>query len=234
MVCTLAGTSLPVYQWVMEMEEPYLRNSSILQRNYTAETIGLFRCRTYAHKSRMSRHCFPCCRRPSVRHRQPRADRQRRDPIDRIAARAPIRSSLRRGARACAGAIRPGAGRIVAPGSSCPRSTRIVQRKRRPTSKVESMTVLRARRGGTSWKWATLRGGVRRAIPFLLVGSGCGARGPRSSIGCGQNGPAACGQRSHRRQSVALRTSLPSARRVPPIFCVITGLSRARNPLTKV
>jgi hypothetical protein len=24
-VCTLAGTSLPVYQWVMEMEEPYCR-----------------------------------------------------------------------------------------------------------------------------------------------------------------------------------------------------------------
>jgi hypothetical protein len=31
-VCTLAGTSLPVYQWVMEMEEPYLRNSRISER----------------------------------------------------------------------------------------------------------------------------------------------------------------------------------------------------------
>jgi hypothetical protein len=29
--------------------------------------------------------------------------------------------------------------------------------------------VLRARRGGTGSKYVTLRGGVRRAIPFLLV-----------------------------------------------------------------
>ena len=32
--------------------------------------------------------------------------------------------------------------------------------------------VLRARRGGTGSKYVTLRGGVRRAIPFLLVRSG--------------------------------------------------------------
>ena len=38
----------------------------------------------------------------------------------------------------------PGAGRITAPGSSWPQSIRIVQRKRRPTSKVDSMMVLRA------------------------------------------------------------------------------------------
>jgi hypothetical protein len=31
------------------------------------------------------------------------------------------------------------------------------------------MMVLRARRGGTGSKYVTLRGGVRRAIPFLLV-----------------------------------------------------------------
>jgi len=33
-----------------------------------------------------------------------------------------------------------------------PQSTRIVQRKRRPTSNVDSMTVLRARRGATGSK----------------------------------------------------------------------------------
>jgi integrase len=38
-------------------------------------------------------------------------------------------------------------GRITAPGSSWLQSTRIVQRKRRPTSNVDSMIVLRARRG---------------------------------------------------------------------------------------
>ncbi len=32
------------------------------------------------------------------------------------------------------------------------------------------MTVLRGRRGGTGSKYVTLRGGLRRAIPFLLVG----------------------------------------------------------------
>jgi hypothetical protein len=38
-------------------------------------------------------------------------------------------------------------GRITAPGSSLPESTRIVQRNRRLTSKVDSMTVLRASAG---------------------------------------------------------------------------------------
>src|SRR6185295_2025760 len=37
------------------------------------------------------------------------------------------------------------------------------------------MTVLRARRGATGSKKVTLRGG-RRAIPFLLVRSGCDGR----------------------------------------------------------
>ena len=46
--------------------------------------------------------------------------------------------------------------RITAPGSSWPQSTRIVQLKRRQTSKVDSMIVLGARRGRT-----------RRSIPFL-------------------------------------------------------------------
>jgi hypothetical protein len=34
--------------------------------------------------------------------------------------------------------------------------------------------VLRARRGGTGSKYVFLRGRLRRAIPFLLVGSGAG------------------------------------------------------------
>src|ERR1700730_18733957 len=53
---------------------------------------------------------------------------------------------------------------------------RIVQLKRRPTPKVDSMTVLRARRGRTGSKYVTLRGGRRRSIPFLLVRSGGCAR----------------------------------------------------------
>src|SRR5207237_6188163 len=64
-------------------------------------------------------------------------------------------------------------------GSSWPQSTRIVQLKRRPTSNVDSMMVLRARRGGTGSKYVTLRGGLRRAIPFLLVRSDVGAPGPQ-------------------------------------------------------
>src|SRR5439155_11248819 len=60
-----------------------------------------------------------------------------------------------------------------------PQSTRIVQLKRRPTSNVDSMMVLRARRGGTGSKYVTLRGGLRRAIPFLLVRSDVGAPGPQ-------------------------------------------------------
>src|SRR5258705_9444943 len=66
----------------------------------------------------------------------------------------------------------PGSGRITAPGSSWPQSMRIVQRKRRPTPNVDSMMVLRARRGGTGSKYVTLRGGLRRDIPFLLLRSG--------------------------------------------------------------
>jgi hypothetical protein len=38
------------------------------------------------------------------------------------------------------------------------------------------MMVLRARRGGTGSKYVTFRGRLRRAIPFLLVGSGAGRK----------------------------------------------------------
>jgi hypothetical protein len=38
----LAGTSLPVYQWVMEMEEPYLRNLRYLHHRRALDKIGLF------------------------------------------------------------------------------------------------------------------------------------------------------------------------------------------------
>jgi hypothetical protein len=55
----------------------------------------------------------------------------------------------------------PGSGRITAPGSSWPQSTRIVQRKRRPTSKVDAMTALRARRGATGSNQVTFGGGLR-------------------------------------------------------------------------
>jgi hypothetical protein len=41
---------------------------------------------------------------------------------------------------------------MTAPGSSWPQSMRIVQRKRWPTSKVDSMIVLRASRGATGSK----------------------------------------------------------------------------------
>src|SRR5580704_7082193 len=67
--------------------------------------------------------------------------------------------------------------RITASGSSWLQSTRIVHRKRRPTSNVDSMTVLRGRHGGTGSKYVAFRG-RRRAIPSLLVRSKCGAPGP--------------------------------------------------------
>src|SRR5271169_14934 len=85
----------------------------------------------------------------------------------------------------------PPTGRITASGSSCPQSTRSVQRKRRPTSKVDSITVLRGRRGGTGSNQVTLWGGLRRAIPFLLVRSRCGRR--VILFLCNQNAPACIG-----------------------------------------
>jgi hypothetical protein len=50
--------------------------------------------------------------------------------------------------------------------ANIPQSTRIVQRKRRPTSNVDSMMVLRARRGAIGSKYMTFRGGLPRAIPY--------------------------------------------------------------------
>jgi hypothetical protein len=66
----------------------------------------------------------------------------------------------------------PDTGRITAPGSSWLQSTSIVQRKRRPTSNVDEMTVLRARRGGTGSNQVTLRGGRRRVIRSSSFGQG--------------------------------------------------------------
>jgi hypothetical protein len=110
------------------------------------------------------------------------ADRQRGEPIDSIAARAPLRKlPPRRGARACAGANRR------APAGVSPRRVGAghVRRAswsrsggRRPTS--TRMMVVGARRGGTGSKYVTFRGGLRRAIPFLLVGSGACIKNPRS------------------------------------------------------
>src|SRR5580693_2613070 len=57
-----------------------------------------------------------------------------------------------------------GGNRYVRPTATAPHS-----------DSTDSMMVLRARRGGTGSKYVTLRGGLRRAIPFLLVRSGCGA-----------------------------------------------------------
>src|SRR5438128_5077935 len=41
---------------------------------------------------------------------------------------------------------------------------------------IDWRMVLRARRGGTGSTYETLRGRLRRAIPFLLIRSGCGAQ----------------------------------------------------------
>jgi hypothetical protein len=86
-----------------------------------------------------------------VRDREARADGQGRELIDRVAAGAPVRQLLLVEALGHA-RHSPGSGRITTPGSSWPQSMRIVQRKRRPTSKGVSMIVLRARRGATGSK----------------------------------------------------------------------------------
>ena len=86
-----------------------------------------------------------------VRDREARADGQGRELIDRVAAGAPVRQLLLVEALGHA-RHSPGSGRITTPGSSWPQSMRIVQRKRRPTSNVDSMMVLRARRGRTGSK----------------------------------------------------------------------------------
>jgi hypothetical protein len=91
-----------------------------------------------------------CCL--SVGDREAGADCQGGELIDRVAAGAPVGKLLfveaLGHARMPFAAYRP----MTAAGSSSPQSTRIVQRKRRPTSNVDSMIVLRARRGGTGSK----------------------------------------------------------------------------------
>ena len=83
----------------------------------------------------------------SVGDREPRADREGGELIDRVAARTPVRELFLIQSLGHAREPSPGSGRITAPGSSRPQSTRIVQRKRQPTSNVDSMTVLRAGAG---------------------------------------------------------------------------------------
>ena len=137
----------------------------------------------------------PSRHRGAVMRRRPRGARRlsvRRADRPHCGQSASSSSSRRSGICGCHS---PGTGRITAPGSSWPQSTRIVQLKRRPTSNVDSMMVLRARRGGTGSKYVTLRGGVRRAIPFLLVRSGGCAR---SSILCGQGTLPPPSRRLHR------------------------------------
>jgi hypothetical protein len=87
-----------------------------------------------------------------VGDREARADGQCGELIDRIAATAPVRKLFFVEALGHARVPFTGTGRITAPASSWPQSSRIVQRKRRPTSKVDSMMVLRARRGRTGSK----------------------------------------------------------------------------------
>jgi hypothetical protein len=107
--------------------------------------------------------------------RRPRVARQlsvRRAGRPHCGRRASRQAPRRRGARAYVGAIRRGSAGITAPGSSWPQSTRSVQRKRRPTSNVDSMIVLRARRGAAGSKYVTLRGGLRRAFRSSSFGQG--------------------------------------------------------------
>jgi hypothetical protein len=88
----------------------------------------------------------------SVGDREARADCQCGELIDGVAAGAPVRKLLVIEVLGHAGTPFAAYRRITAPGSSAPQSTRIVQRKRRPTSNVDSMMVLRARRSGTGSK----------------------------------------------------------------------------------
>src|SRR5260370_34336601 len=86
-----------------------------------------------------------------VAPRGARADGRGRELVARVAPVPPVRQLLLVEALGHA-RHSPGSGRITTPGSSWPQSMRIVQRKRRPTSKVDSMIVLRARRGATGSK----------------------------------------------------------------------------------
>jgi len=87
-----------------------------------------------------------------VGDRETRADGQRCELIDSVAARAPVRKLLFVEALGHTRLPLAGYRPDHPPGSSWPQSMRIVQRKRRPTSNVALMTVLRARRGATGSK----------------------------------------------------------------------------------
>ena len=88
-----------------------------------------------------------------VGDREARADGQRGELIDRVAAGAPVRKLLF--VEPLGHAWIPFAGLRAdhRAGMSRPQSTRIVQLKRRPTSNVDSMMVLRAKRDGTGSKY---------------------------------------------------------------------------------
>jgi hypothetical protein len=104
--------------------------------------------------------------------REARTDGQCGELIDRGAAGAPVGQLLfvevRGHMRLPFAGRRPDHRARVEP----LQSIRIVQRKRLPTSNVDSMTVLRARRGGTGSKYVTLRGGRRRIIRSSSFGQG--------------------------------------------------------------
>jgi hypothetical protein len=95
--------------------------------------------------------------------------------------------------------------------------------------------VLRASRGGTGSKYVTLRGGVRRAMPFLLVRSGCGAQGPQYSMRTKTVGLHVVSNHSadnHLRFRLACRALDVSPK--PRSLYVIIGLSRSlRAKLTR-
>ena len=107
-----------------------------------------------------------------VGDREARADCQCGELIDRITAGAPVRKLLFVEALGHTRVPFAGYRPDHRAGVELAAIDTHVQLKRRPTSNVDSMMVLRARRGGTGSKYLTLRGGVRRAIPFLLVRSG--------------------------------------------------------------
>jgi hypothetical protein len=115
---------------------------------------------------------------PRLIRRRPRGARRRsgrRADRPRCVPPASPQALLRRGARACADAIRRVPAGSPRRGRVRQQSTRIVQRKRRPTSNVDSMMVLRVRRGGTGSKYVTPWGGVRRAaIRQLYMGGPAG------------------------------------------------------------
>ena len=105
-----------------------------------------------------------------VGHRQPRADSQCSEPTDRIAARAPVRELPF--VEALGHARVPFAG--LRPDHRAGIELAIIDPHRAAEAAADLERrlddVLRARRAGTGSKCVTFRGGVRRAIPFLLVG----------------------------------------------------------------